>query len=462
MRQFYIKCAVVLGILYHFSTVISFAQPMTAAPESSSIFWRPVDFTGSNMTANVSSVSNPPTSPSYVDGMNASLSPLTQSIGASASQPAEDKLLENFQIRLAAARNLVNTRQFSMAEPALVGLLAENVPDEIRQTAMLNLGVLVQAENDLPRAQSIFTQFLERWPGDPRAPEILLRQGDIFRQMGLNNLALGKFYSVMTAALSLKNDQFTSYQRLVLQAQVQIAETHYQSGRYVEAVDFYSRLLKHIDNSVDRSQIQFRLVRSLNAIGKNEEATGQAQDFLTHYPDASEEPEVRYYLAQSLKAAGRSGEALRQVLIFLRDQKSKTKDRPEVWAYWQQRVGNEIANQLYKEGDYVKALEVYLGLSQLDSAPAWRLPVDYQVGITYEKLLQPQKAIDTYNQILTRETALGTNATPGLKAVFEMSRWRIGFLGWQNKAVADIQSFADPSAVDSLSATNNPSETITQ
>lgn len=193
--------------------------------------------------------------------------------------------------------HLVNTRQFELAEPALVKLLSENVPDEIRQIAMLNLGALVQEENDLPRAQTIFAQFLDRWPADMRVPEILLRQGDIFRQMGLNSLAQAKFYSVMTAALSLKSDQFANYQQLVLKAQVEIAETHYLSGEYAEAVDFYSRLLKHIDNSVDRSKIQFRLIRSLNAIGRNEEASGQAQDFLAHFPDADEEPEVRYYLA---------------------------------------------------------------------------------------------------------------------------------------------------------------------
>ena len=39
--------------------------------------------------------------------------------------------------------HLVNTRQFELAEPALVKLLSENVPDEIRQIAMLNLGALV-------------------------------------------------------------------------------------------------------------------------------------------------------------------------------------------------------------------------------------------------------------------------------------------------------------------------------
>ena len=60
--------------------------------------------------------------------------------------------------------------------------------------------------------------------------------------------------------------------------------------------------------------------------------------------------------------------------------------------------------------------------------------MDYQIGITYERLLQPEKAIDTYNQILSHEAALGTNASPGLKAVFDMARWRRNFLEWQNKA----------------------------
>ena len=159
-----------------------------------------------------------------------------------------------------------------------------------------------------------------------------------------------------------------------------------------------------------------------------------AQDFLAHFPDDPEAPETRYYLAQALKAEGQTGEALRQVMAFLQAEKKSAGNHPEVWAYWQQRVGNEIANSLYKEGDYVKALEIYLSLARLDSAPAWQLPVKYQVGITYEHLLQPEKAVATYNEILARESAVGTNATPDLQAVFEMARWRAGFIRWQGKA----------------------------
>jgi tetratricopeptide (TPR) repeat protein len=362
----------------------------------------------------------------------------------------------DFNASLAMARLYENSRQPERAEPILVGLLAGNVPDATQKSALLELGEVVRQENDLPRAQTIYSQFLLRWPNDIKVPEILLHQGEIFRQMGLNDLALGKFYSVMTSALALKNDQLAYYQSLVLQTQIQIADTHYLMGRFADAADFYSRLLLNESPALNRSQIQFRLVRSLSIIGHNNETVGQAQDFISRFPDADQVPEVRYYLAEALKALGRNNESLQQVLLCLQEQKIKTKNNPEAWAYWQQRVGNEIANQLYHEGDYVKALEVYINLAQLDSSPGWQVPVDYQMGMTYEKLLQPQKATDTYNQILARETEAGTNASPGLKAVFDMARWRIGFIKWQTNAEATAHSLA-ASAAAADNSTNKES-----
>jgi tetratricopeptide (TPR) repeat protein len=215
---------------------------------------------------------------------------------------------------------------------------------------------------------------------------------------------------------------------------VEIAEAHYMMGHYVDAADFYSRLLQNPDPSLNRPQIEFRLVRSLTIVGNNEEAASRAQDFISRYPDAEEVPEVRYYLAQAFKAQGRDDEALEQVILCLKQQKAKSGNDPAVWLYWQQRVGNELANQLYHEGDYVHALEIYVDLAELDSSPNWQIPVYYQMGLTYEKLSQPEKATDTYNKILACETTVGTNATPGMAAVFDMAQWRINFLKWQQNA----------------------------
>jgi hypothetical protein len=64
-------------------------------------------------------------------------------------------------------------------------------------------------------------------------------------------------------------------------------------GHYVDAADFYKRLLDNEDPALNRPQMQFRQVRSLTIIGKNDEAASEAQDFLTRYPDAEEVPTPR-------------------------------------------------------------------------------------------------------------------------------------------------------------------------
>lgn len=359
----------------------------------------------------------------------------------------------SFGAELAMAGYYAKTMLPEKAETILVGLLAGNVPEEIQKEALLELGAVVRDENDLPRAQTIFAQYLDRWPDDRRIPEVYLRQGEIFQQMGLTDLALGKFYTVMAAALNLKNDQLGYYQKLVLQTQVEIAETHYMMGHYVDAADFYNRLLQNPDPGLNRPQMQFRLVRSLAIVGHNDEAASQAQDFLNRYPDADETPEVRYYFAQALKALGRDNEALEQVLLCLCTQQKK--NDPAVWTYWQQRVGNEVGNQLYHEGDYVHALEIYVDLAQLDTSATWQIPVDYQMGLTYEKLLQPQKAADAYEKIVAREAEVGTNATPGMQAIFGMAQWRINYLKWQQNAQTVDQSLAALTATTNSLMTNS-------
>jgi tetratricopeptide (TPR) repeat protein len=249
-------------------------------------------------------------------------------------------------------------------------------------------------------------------------------------------MAFTKFYGVMTTAISLKNDRLDYYVNLVLQAQKEIAETHYQLGRYSEAADCFSRLLKQDNASIDKAQLLFKLVRCQAAIRRYADAVASAQDYLLRFPNGPEKPEVRFHLATSLKELGRNNESLQQVFKLLQEQREETRGRPEVWAYWQQRTGNLIANQLYREGDYPKALEVYLSLAQLDASPSWQVPVLYQVGMTYERLLQPEKAGETYSTILQREQAAGTNVSLGLKAVFDMARWRKDFIQWQSKAEA--------------------------
>lgn len=380
---------------------------------------------------NIVAATNPPPAVRPEPTPALTLSDTNDLMAAALADPGN---ISQLRATLEDAKHLRLMRQPTTAEPILVNLLNAGSPEVIQQSALLELALVAQDENNLVRAEQIYAQFVARWPSDKRAPEIFLHQGQLFRQMGLNSLAFAKFYSVMTAALAVKNDQLDYYQKLVLDAQMEIAETHYQSGRFAEAADFFSRLLKQNNPAINHAEIQFRLIRSLQASGNQEETAAQATDFLNRFPDSPNQPEVRFCLAVALKELGRNSESLRQVLALLKEEKVQSRDHPEVWAYWQQRTGNEIANQLYREGDYPKALDIYLSLEQLDHAAAWQLPLRYQIGMTYERLLQPQLAMQSYSNIVSRQTDLGTNASPGLKALVDMANWRIGFLKWQSHA----------------------------
>ena len=135
------------------------------------------------------------------------------------------------------------------------------------------------------------------------------------------------------------------------------------------------------------------------------------------------------------------------------------KQNPQNWSYWQQRTGKEIASQLFKEEDFLHALEIYMGLFSLDSGAAWQLPLQYQIGLVYEHLDQPEKAAESYAAILAREKELTTNAGPALKMVLEMAQWRKDFLSWQIKAEKARQEFSAASQQENpKSEIRNPKE----
>jgi len=340
---------------------------------------------------------------------------------------------EDFAVRLQNARHLRLARLFAEATSVYTNLLTSAAPDPIKRTAMLELAQIAEDQNDPARAQQIYAQALVCWPEDQGVPELLLRQGLVYKQMGLINRAVTKFYAVMTSALSLNPDSFEYYQRLVLRAQMEIAETQFEQGDYADAIECFGRLLRLAVPPGNRSTIAQRHLYCLVALGRREEAVIQAADFLEKYPEAPERPEVRFLCATALKQLRRDAEAVAQVLALLKEEHGHSANRASELLYWQHRAGNEIANEFYQQGDPMKALDIYLSLAALDSAPDWQLPVWYQIGLVFERLNQPVKAIEYYTDISKRETEISTNTSPSLKAVVEMAKWRADFLGWQLK-----------------------------
>jgi tetratricopeptide (TPR) repeat protein len=261
--------------------------------------------------------------------------------------------------------------------------------------------------------------------------------------------AVSKFYAVMSSALKLRQENLAYYKKLVVRAQTEIADTYYLDAKFEEAADFFSRILKSGDGEANREPLEWKLVRSLSYLTNHVETIGKAQAFLTQFPKSSHVPEVRFLLASALQHTGRNADALQQVLLLLQSQQENVGKDPESWAYWQRRAGNEIANQLYREGDFADALAIYLSLGELDKSPGWQAPVWYQAGLVYEQLQQWQKATEVYTRILGRQKELtATDNTPALASLMEMARWRLDYIAWLQKAKMNNLALLPPASTN--------------
>ena len=322
----------------------------------------------------------------------------------------------------------------------LISILDTTASEQYKRVALLELAATAEQEKQFARALQILAQYVRRYPDDPSMPAVLLHQGLICRQMGAHQMALAKFYAVMTTALNLKLERFQQYQRLVLQAQIEIAETDDLRGNYLEAADCYKRLLTQEIAGLNKAVIQFKLIRCLSRIDRDDEVVAQAEDFLTRYPEDEQQPEARFLLISALKHLQRKPEALKQVLLLLETEQASAAQQPERWLYWQERAGNDVANELYLEGDYVNALEIYQRLSELGQSPTWKRQALYQAGLTYERLQQPQKAIQIYDQIAALNDEPNARVPAGVQTVLDMAKWRKEYLLWLSQAEQARQS----------------------
>jgi tetratricopeptide (TPR) repeat protein len=340
----------------------------------------------------------------------------------------------DLQITLDLARHQRDEHDYDQASKTLVSILNSDAPEHFKRSALLELALTTQQANQLARAIQIFGQYVTRCSDDPSVPEVLLREGLVYRQMGAHGMALSKFYAVMTTILNLKLDTSGYYQRLVLQAQTEIAETYYQQGNFDEAGGFFERLLKLDLSSLNKDEIRLKLIRCLAASAKHQEVVDNAKELLTSNPNTAE---ARFLLAISLQQLGHKDESLRQVVFLLDSPGAKT---------WKQAIGNQIANDFYAHGDYTNALVVYQHLADADSSPEWQVPALYQVGLVCERLHQVDQATTAYTRAIEDGSPLGEKADPNLRVVLDMAAWRKEYLAWQTRAAQANQTLRPPVA----------------
>ncbi len=342
---------------------------------------------------------------------------------AAAAEPSENEDRQSL-LRIGDAKLVSGDAASALIAYRQVATTAINDQEEVR--ALLGLARAHRLAGDGVKASATYENLLKNHPDCPELPTILLELGRTLRDLGSPKLALARFYSVINSTLKLPEAESERYRRIVRTAQFEIAETHLAMGNYPEAVRFFNRLDLLDLAPADRARARFKAAQSRIFAGDKTGAVTALTVYIGQDPNDPNGPEARFLLAQLLGELGRRDESLRVTLDLLNNVRART-DKTGTWQTWQRRTGNQLANQFYQQGDFASALLVYRSLDTLDPAPAWRVPVLYQLGLCLERLEQPAAAIEAYTQI---QKMAGANPPANLTDIVRMAAWRSTQIAW--------------------------------
>lgn len=329
------------------------------------------------------------------------------------------------------------------------------------ENALLGLARVYRRSGSLTKAAAIYERYLKDYPVAVHVPDALLELGRTQRALGAHQLALSRFYNVINSTLKLTSENSERYQTLAKTAQFEIAETHFQQGNFAEANKFFSRLRLLDLAPVDRARAHFKSADALFHEKDFDGAIKAINSYLVEWPRDDNVPEARYLLSVSLRSLGRKDEALDATLALLRTEKAS--GDPKLWAYWQRRTGNQLANDFFQAGDTLNALMIYQGLATLSPEPEWNLPVAYQIGLCYERMRMYDRAAASYKSIvetLSPGDKDGKSTAPNaeLTELGRMATWRLGQLSWHRQTENQLAAvFA--TAPDAMPGTSSASHT---
>jgi len=357
---------------------------------------------------------------------------------ATRAAPAAPSVIDQL---ISSANQLADQGVYTDGESEFYQVLhSPEATQQQQNTALLGLAHLYRKQGALTKAAAIYERFLKDRGDDERVPDALLDLGRTLRDMSAYNLALNRFYSVINSTLKFPAHGFEHYQRVAKTAQFEIAETHFEAGDYQEASKYFLKVRLLDLAPSDQARALFMAAYSQALAGEGEMAVTTLKAYLSDWPDDSNGPEARYLLATTLRQLNRPQEAMTVTLELLKAEHGKGDKDPHRWTYWQRRTGNQVANELFQNGDVFNALAIYQGLAAASKEDVWRLPVVYQIALCYERLGQLDAARKSYDEVKA-----GSDAELG-----KMAAWRLAHLDWRDKTDHQfITTFDSSSSHDS-------------
>lgn len=336
-------------------------------------------------------------------------------------------------------------QDYELAEDLYIRVLSLSLDKAERRDILMEMANMFEQAEIRMKYVAVLEKFVSLFNSDPELPRVYLRLGRIYREVGAPRLALQRFYSVLNTSLSLGPDAIDTYKRLSVQAQFEIAETHFLLAHYEEAAKHFDRL-KLLDlPPEERATAHFKASYTRYLMEQYAEVLAGLDRFIEQYPNSVYGPEARYVLATTYRKLGRFQDAVTETLTLLRTEAATD---PERLIYWQRKTGNQLANEFYEEGDYLAALRIYQAMAPLSNAPSWQWPVIYQIGLCFERLGMEPRAMEAFRLIVTAEEweDEDLDVSESVRALQEMAQWRLEHLQWATQARGSLQEIQDPAS----------------
>jgi len=323
---------------------------------------------------------------------------------------------------------------YDMAEKYFAAALGVPIESPEKENVLFEMAALYKEEGMLPKASAVLERLTEEFGESRRLPGVYMELGHLYRAMGGLEIAISNYYMVLNSSLNISIDQVERARDLSLKAKLEIAETHSELLEYDESYRHYELLSKLDLKPIDRMRVDYRMCHLLYQLHRYQQAVSRLKQFLDHYRLSAHSPEIRYLLAKSYEKLNRKPEALKEVVQILQRQSSPDTALDGEADYWRQRTGNELANEFYEKRDYRSALTIYQSLAKYNPAPEWRWPAIHQIGLCFERLGLPDKAILAYEEILDPEgLEIAEDAlSQSLQSLRQMAKWRLEHLKWED------------------------------
>lgn len=321
--------------------------------------------------------------------------------------------------------------------------------EPLRKELLLNLATLYYDNSYVVKAIQIYERFTQSFPEDRQLSSIYLLLGNFYREIGAYQIAIARYYSVLNTSIKIDQEDVSEYRNLARKAQKSIADTHYQREEYSDAIKFYRRLnqLKLADDLM--AEIKFKMLNSYFQLKEYDRVISDATLFIEKYPQSSFLPEAYFIVSKAYYETKRSKDSVNSVIQLLKTPQLTENKNWENWEYWQKRTANQLAKEFYQQGDYLGTLKIYQTMVTLKNNPEWQWPVIYQMGLCFERLQMPPKAITAYEMIISGDSwkDMDYEITETMSYLRDMSQWRLDNLNWLVETNRQFQLITLPPAL---------------